>query len=86
MPVGTTVEERYQRWIGEQQAAGVTFTPAQRQRLDAIKGHIASSLSIDADDFEFAPFNQLGGLGRAHELFGDRLPVILDELNEWLSA
>ena len=86
VPVGTTVEGRYQQWIGEQQAAGVTFTPAQRQWLDAIKDHIASSLSIDAEDFEYAPFIQLGGLGKAHELFGDRLPVILDELNERLAA
>jgi len=84
--VGTTVDERYQQWIADQEASGVTFTPDQRQWLDAIKDHIASSLTIDQDDFEFAPFNQLGGLGKAHELFGDRLPVILDELNARLAA
>ena len=86
VPVGTTVDERYEQWITDQEASGVTFTPDQRQWLNAIKDHIASSLTIDQDDFEFAPFNQLGGLGKAHELFGDRLPVLLDELNARLAA
>ena len=43
-PVGMTVEERYQQWLAEKQAAGVTFTADQRRWLDAIKDHIASSL------------------------------------------
>ena len=45
-----------------------------------------TSLSIDPEDFEFAPFNQRGGLGKAHQLFGDELPALLDELNEQLVA
>jgi type I restriction enzyme R subunit len=85
-PVGLTVEERYGQWLAEQAAAGAAFTPEQRQWLDAIKDHIASSLSIEADDFEGMPFNQLGGLGRAHELFGDKLNAIMDELNLRLAA
>ena len=52
----------------------MTFTAEQRQWLDAIKDHIASSLSIEQDDFEDVPFNQIGGLGKAYELFGDTLP------------
>ena len=70
----------------EQAAQGVVFTDEQRQWLDAIRDHIAPSLRIDEDDFDYAPFNQLGGLGRVHELFGERLPVILEELNERLAA
>ena len=85
-PVGLAVEERYVQWLAEQSAAGVTFTPEQRRWLDAIKDHIASSLSIEPDDLNEVPFNQIGGLGRAHELFGDRLPAILDELNMRLAA
>jgi type I restriction enzyme, R subunit len=54
--------------------------------LEAVKDHVASSLSINADDFEYAPFSQLGGLGRAHELFGERLTGILDDLNMRLAA
>ena len=54
-----TVEERYQQWIAEKQAAGATFTAEQRKWLDAIKDHIASSLAIEQDDLEEVPFNQL---------------------------
>ncbi len=57
-----------------------------KEWLDAIKDHIASSLAIEQDDLEEVPFNSIGGLGRAYELFGDRLAAILDELNMRLAA
>jgi type I restriction enzyme R subunit len=85
-PVGMTVEERYQQWLADKQAAGFSFTADQRRWLDAIKDHIASSLAIDQDDLEEVPFNAIGGLGRAYELFGDKLAAILDELNARLAA
>lgn len=85
-PVVMTVEERYQQWIADKQKAGVTFTTDQRKWLDAIKDHIAASLNIEQDDLEDVPFNTIGGLGRAYELFGDRLTGILDELNTRLAA
>ncbi len=85
-PVGLTVEARYQQWMADKQAAGVQFTAEQRQWLDAIKDHIASSLNIEQDDLEDVPFNTIGGLGRAYELFGDDLIGILDELNVRLAA
>ncbi len=85
-PVGMTVDERYQQWMAEKQAAGVTFTADQHKWLDAIKDHIAASLNIEQDDLEEVPFNSIGGLGRAYELFGDKLNAILDELNVRLAA
>ena len=85
-PMGMTVEERYQEWLGEKEKAGVTFTADQKKWLDAIKDHIASSLAIEQDDLEEVPFNTIGGLGRAYELFGDRLAPILDELNMRLAV
>jgi type I restriction enzyme, R subunit len=85
-PVSMTVEERYQQWLAEQQAGGAEFTAEQRQWLDAIKDHIASSLTIESDDFDDVPFNQFGGLGRAYELFGDSLNSMLNELNARLAA
>ena len=85
-PVGMTVQERYQQWMAEKQTAGVMFTADQRKWLDAIKDHIAASLNIEQDDLEEVPFNSIGGLGRAYELFGDKLNAILDELNERLAA
>ena len=44
------------------------------------------SLAIEPDDLEEVPFNTIGGLGRAHELFGDNLGSILEELNTRLAA
>jgi len=85
-PVDMTVEERYQQWMAEKQSAGVVFTTDQKKWLDAIKDHIAASLNIEQDDLEEVPFNTIGGLGRAYELFGDKLVAILDELNVRLAA
>lgn len=62
------------------------FTPDQLAWLHLIRDHIATSLSIDPDDFGYAPFAQRGGLGRAHQLFGEQLPQLLEELNASLAA
>ncbi|NLF09397.1 MAG: DEAD/DEAH box helicase family protein [Pirellulaceae bacterium] len=86
MPVGMTVEERYRQWLAQQTQSGRTFTTEQKKWLDAIKDHIASSLHIEQDNFDELPFNQMGGLGRAYELFGESLNGILEELNEGLAA
>ncbi len=86
VPVGTTVDERYRQWLAQQAQAGVRFTSDQQRWLDAIKDHIANSLRIEQDDFDEVPFSQFGGLGRAYELFGDRLSIILGELNDVLAA
>ena len=51
-----------------------------------IRDHIAANLSIDTDDFDYAPFSGEGGLGKVHQLFGEELPVILDGLNKELAA
>ncbi|HLY76049.1 MAG TPA: type I restriction-modification enzyme R subunit C-terminal domain-containing protein, partial [Planctomycetota bacterium] len=85
-PVAITVEERYQKWLTDQAATGAKFTPEQRRWLEAIKDHIASSLAIEPEDLDDVPFNQMGGPGRAHELFGDRLQNILEDLNARLVA
>ena len=39
-----------------------------------------------ATDFDYAPFAQQGGLGKVYQLFGEELPVIMEELNETLAA
>jgi type I restriction enzyme R subunit len=85
-PIGLTVEERYRQWHADQATAGSKFTPDQRRWLDAIKDHIAASLNIEQDDLDDVPFNLIGGLGQAYELFGDKLPAILEELNARLAA
>jgi type I restriction enzyme R subunit len=86
VPFTDTVDERFRRWLADQRAAGAEFTAEQLKWLTAIKDHIASSLSIEADDFDLGTFAQLGGLGQAHALFGDKLPAILEDLNTRLAA
>ena len=54
--------------------------------LETICGHIAGSVSMEMGGFQYAPFNQQGGLGKAYELFGDELPGLLEELNLELVA
>ena len=51
-----------------------------------IRDHIAANLDIEPDDFEYAPFSQHGGLGKVHQLFGNRLSAMIEELNETLAA
>ncbi len=69
-----------------QDAASTVFTPEQLSWLALIRDHIATSLSIDPEDFEYTPFGERGGLGKAHQLFGEQLPGLLDELNQKLVA
>jgi len=85
-PFADSVHRRFDDWLAQKSAAGASFTPEQRAWLELIRDHIATSFSIEPDDFAYAPFNQRGGLGRAHQLFGEQLPKLLDELNEVLAA
>jgi type I restriction enzyme R subunit len=66
--------------------AASTFTPDLLAWLNLIREHIATSLSIEPEDFDYAPFSQQCGLGRSAQLFGDQLTKLLDELNEVLAA
>ncbi|HOO20666.1 MAG TPA: type I restriction-modification enzyme R subunit C-terminal domain-containing protein [Kiritimatiellia bacterium] len=85
-PFAESVNERFNEWLTDKAKAGTTFTHEQLAWLKLIRDHIATSLSIETDDLELSPFNQQGGLGKAHQLFGDQLPKLLDELNTVLSA
>jgi type I restriction enzyme R subunit len=46
----------------------------------------AGHLSIEKDDFEYAPFAQEGGLGKVHQVFGSDLNMLIEELNGTLAA
>jgi len=85
-PFAESVTARFAAWLAGKAESGVAFTADQLAWLSLIRDHIATSLSIEPDDFEYAPFNQQGGLGKAYQLFGDQLPKLLDELNEVLAA
>ena len=80
-PFPEHVKERFEAWVKGQEAKGKKFTPEQREWLGLMRDHIASSLRIEAEDFDLAPFNQKGGLGRASVVFGEELPKVIEELN-----
>ena len=86
IPVAEEIQQRYADWLGEQYGRGVTFTYEQREWLDMIRDHIATSLAIERESFEDAPFAQKGGLGKVYALFGEKLEPLLAELNERLAA
>jgi type I restriction enzyme R subunit len=73
---------------GEQRrdASATVFTSEQLAWLNLMRDQIATSITIERDDLDLSPFSQRGGLGKAHQLFGDQLPKLLDELNEVLTA
>jgi type I restriction enzyme R subunit len=90
-PFADSVTDRFNEWLMDRakadRAAGrPPFDAEQLAWLNLIRDHIATSLSIEPEDLELSPFNQRGGLGRAHQLFGDKLPKLLDELNAVLVA
>ena len=64
-----------------QETAAHPFTPEQVRWLEGIRDHIAGSVRMEMTDFQYAPFNQPGGLGKAYEPFEDKLAEILEELN-----
>jgi type I restriction enzyme, R subunit len=97
IPFPERVNTNFKAWLATQQQSPVRpepveggratrFTPEQLRWLEMIRDHIAANLSIAPDDFEYAPFTQVGGLGRAHQLFGGNLSPMLRELNESLAA
>jgi type I restriction enzyme R subunit len=85
-PFADSVSERFNEWLMDKAKAGVKFDAEQLAWLNLIRDHIATSLSIEPDDLELSPFNTRGGLGKAHQLFGEQLPQLLNELNEALAA
>jgi type I restriction enzyme R subunit len=85
-PFKEKVNERFTRWLATQQQNGRKFTAEQIQWLETIRDHIATSLMIELDDFDYVPFSQRGGLGKAQEVFPGNLDALLAELNGALAA
>ena len=85
VPYRDELRDRYQAWLKERDADN-TFTPDQREWLDRMEDHIATSLAIEPKDFETGWFSQHGSLGKAHALFGNKLNVLMVELIERLVA
>lgn len=85
-PFAQSVITRFNEWLMDKAKAGVNFTPDQLAWLNLVRDQIATSLSIEPGDFDYTPFSQQGGLGKAYRLFGEKLLSLLDELNHTLAA
>jgi len=83
-PFDETVDEKFKKWISEQEDLGREFTPAQMEWLRMMKDYIATSLEITKDAFGYDPFFGHGGEIRARILFGENLDRIMNKLNEVL--
>lgn len=80
-PFDQTVEKNFNTWIENQKNSGIDYTEDQLKWLDMIKKHISYSAGIEKEDFEGTPFNQYGGLYKAHQVFGEKFELILEEMN-----
>ncbi|MGC2221247.1 MAG: DEAD/DEAH box helicase family protein [Methylocella sp.] len=82
-----TVRRNFQTWILKRHSgAGEKFTGEQLQWLHMIRDHIATSIHMDREDLDMAPFDAKGGLGRMYQLFGSSVDNVLTEMNEALTA
>ena len=85
-PFTDTVNARYEAWLAGMEREGKKFSPEQREWLWLIKEHIATSLSISMEDFEYAPFYEKGGAVRFGKVFGMGAGRVLEVVNEVLAA
>lgn len=84
-PFADTVRRNYRDWILKKNA-GQPFTEAQAAWLQLIRDHVMTSFHLERDDLDYAPFDAQGGLGKMHQLFGDQMDALIDELNRELVA
>jgi len=84
-PFPEVVERKFNQWVLLQREAGHEFTSEQMEWLVLIKNHIATSVSIALEDFDYAPFYEKGGVIKLQKLFGKKATTILEELNEVLT-
>jgi type I restriction enzyme R subunit len=86
VPHADRIRDRYQHWLAQQVNMGRRFTEEQLLWLGMMRDHIATSVEIDMDAFDYTPFTKEGGLARAAKVFGKDLNNIVQELNEALAA
>ena len=64
-----------------------TAAPTGRKKLAQGKAHSDTALGHESQNTSSTEkAKEDGGLGKAHQLFGEQLPKLLDELNEVLAA
>ena len=81
------VRRNFQAWILSRHAgAGEKFSEEQVEWLRMIRGHLATSFTIERGDLEMAPFDAQGGLGKMYALFGNGMDDVMTEVSEALAA
>lgn len=85
-PFADTIDKKFSRWLSEQRAMNVSFTQEQLKWLEKMKNHIAESVELTPDDFDYAPFDTMGGLGKASKIFGTKFDELLEQLTGELVA
>jgi type I restriction enzyme R subunit len=86
VPYPQKVNERFAAWLLQQELAGADFSEEQLRWLEEIRDHVAASMGITTADLDYTPFVERGGIGKAYEVFGDRLSPLLEELTDVLAA
>ena len=85
-PFADRVNYNFMQWTLRCNAGNIHFTDEQMKWLRLIKEHIISSLSIEVRDFDYSPFDGMGGLGRFFDLFGEDYATILHQMSVELVA
>ncbi len=88
-PFHDTVRRNFQSWIMGKHAGVPTekkFTEVQTAFLQLIRDYVMTSFRFERDDLDYAPFDAQGGLGKMHQLFGEQMDELIEELNGELVA
>lgn len=81
-----TAQERVERSLARVMA-GKQFEREQLQWLGYIGEHLVQNLTLEMDDFEYAPiFERYGGLGKARKVFQGQLEALIAEINREIAA
>jgi type I restriction enzyme, R subunit len=86
VPYPEQVRKRFAGWMAHQANLDRRFTSEQMRWLEMMREHVATSLEVNVDDFDYSPFVEAGGLGKASQVFGGKLESLLKEINEALAA
>jgi type I restriction enzyme R subunit len=82
-----TVKRNFMNWIMKYHSGDAQkFTEEQMVWLRMIRDHVASSFHVGRDDFDMAPFDSYGGIGKLYQLFGKQTDSLVLEINEALAA
>lgn len=84
IPFEDLIDEKFGKWLSTQESSGRKFTSEQKEWLEMIKNHIATSITASLEDMDNVPFAQKGGRVKLQKLFGDDYEKILQELHEVL--